>query len=128
MILAVGITSHLLKGTPHVSIGSGTLPTLDRTMNNALSPKTMGSKKTFAFKPKPDNRFNSKHVFSAIPSVHLRDCAAARNTGEQCQGKEGKVHPLPLPFARVVQQPIEENVPNPKLFIKAGGQISLLLQ
>lgn len=115
---------NLLKGTPHVnhvSGRSGTLSTLDTT-NNAFSPKPIGSEKTFAFKPKPDNWFNSKYIFAAIPSVHLRDCAAARNTGERCQGK---VHPLPLPFVRVVQQPIEENVPNPKLFIKAGGQISI---
>lgn len=47
----------------HVSAGGGTLATLDRTTNNALSPETIGSEKTFDFKLKSDNQFNSKHVF-----------------------------------------------------------------
>lgn len=63
LFLLVNFLKETPHVSPHVSVGSVTLPTLGRKTNNALSPKTIGSEKTFAFNPKPDNRFNSKHVF-----------------------------------------------------------------
>lgn len=64
IILSVGITQdsqvrttsyEFIKRNSHVSVGSRTLPSLGGITNNALSPKTIGSEKTFPFKPKPDN-------------------------------------------------------------------------
>lgn len=95
-------------------VGSGTLPTLGRTTNNALSPETIWSEKTLAFKPKLDSWFNSMCIFFSCAK-----CVPERLYC--CPGNESKMHSLPLPFTSVVQKPIEENVPNPKLFIKTGG-------